>query len=223
MAAVIWKQISTPAPRSNCLCALCLIEETTWLRRGSIRRSIFSKTCNFQRKKSRTCGNSPCLPVRAAISSNISHSSFFRRRVGDAGGHCGFSRRADFARHRPDCGGADCRDFLAGGDQFSDHDRQQGGARDSGGSRSERDRIRHFGAAHGMESGVLAARARSSAVARELSNVAAGHQFGIPIYGTQAHSWIMAHADEEEPSGDFSIFSPTTPCCWSIPMTFAQR
>src|ERR1700676_3595097 len=51
--------------------------------------------------------------------------------------------------------------------------------------------------AHGMESGVLAARAAVIGGCQGTSNVAAGYQFGIPIYGTQAHSWIMAHEDEE--------------------------
>jgi nicotinate phosphoribosyltransferase len=52
--------------------------------------------------------------------------------------------------------------------------------------------------AHGMESGVLAARAAIIGGCQGTSNVAAGYQFGIPVYGTQAHSWIMAHQDEEE-------------------------
>jgi nicotinate phosphoribosyltransferase len=52
--------------------------------------------------------------------------------------------------------------------------------------------------AHGIESGVLAARAAVIGGCQGTSNVSAGHQFGIPIYGTQAHSWIMAHEDEEE-------------------------
>src|SRR3981189_922485 len=52
--------------------------------------------------------------------------------------------------------------------------------------------------AHGMESGVLAARAAVIGGCQGTSNVAAGHEFGIPVYGTQAHSWIMAHEDEEE-------------------------
>ena len=42
--------------------------------------------------------------------------------------------------------------------------------------------------AHGMESGVLAARAAVIGGCQGTSNVAAGHRFGIPIYGTQAHS-----------------------------------
>ena len=52
--------------------------------------------------------------------------------------------------------------------------------------------------AHGMESGVLAARAAVIGGCQGTSNVAAGQEFGIPVYGTQAHSWIMAHEDEEE-------------------------
>ena len=57
-----------------------------------------------------------------------------------------------------------------------------------------------FGArrAHGIESGVLAARAAFIGGCRGTSNVEAGHLFGIPTYGTQAHSWIMAHETEEK-------------------------
>ena len=57
-----------------------------------------------------------------------------------------------------------------------------------------------FGArrAHGIESGVLAARAAFIGGCRGSSNVEAGCLFGIPTYGTQAHSWIMAHETEEE-------------------------
>jgi nicotinate phosphoribosyltransferase len=51
--------------------------------------------------------------------------------------------------------------------------------------------------AHGIESGLLAARAAAVGGCQGTSNVAAGHRFGIPVYGTQAHSWIMAHEDEE--------------------------
>jgi nicotinate phosphoribosyltransferase len=57
--------------------------------------------------------------------------------------------------------------------------------------------------AHGVESGVLAARAAVIGGCQGTSNVAAGYQFGIPIYGTQAHSWIMAHEDEEEAFQNF--------------------
>jgi nicotinate phosphoribosyltransferase len=62
--------------------------------------------------------------------------------------------------------------------------------------------------AHGMESGVLAARAAFIGGCQGTSNVAAGNQFGIPIYGTQAHSWIMAHEDEEEAFRRFLAIFP---------------
>ena len=52
--------------------------------------------------------------------------------------------------------------------------------------------------AHGIESGVLAARAAYIGGCQGTSNVLAGQRFSIPTYGTLAHSWIMAHEDEEE-------------------------
>src|SRR5690349_21877111 len=57
--------------------------------------------------------------------------------------------------------------------------------------------------AHGMEAGVLAARAAFIGGCEGTSNTYAGRRFGIPVYGTQAHSWIMAHDDEAEAFRDF--------------------
>ena len=62
--------------------------------------------------------------------------------------------------------------------------------------------------AHGMESGMLAARAAVIGGCLGTSNVAAGHWFGISVYGTQAHSWIMAHEDEGEAFGKFLDIFP---------------
>ena len=50
--------------------------------------------------------------------------------------------------------------------------------------------------AHGIEAGVLAARAAYIGGCEGTSNTLAGFRFGIPVFGTQAHSWIMAHRDE---------------------------
>jgi len=50
--------------------------------------------------------------------------------------------------------------------------------------------------AHGIDAGVLAARAAFIGGCQGTSNTYAGKTFGIPVYGTQAHSWIMAHQDE---------------------------
>jgi len=60
--------------------------------------------------------------------------------------------------------------------------------------------IVEFGArrAHGREAGIFAARAAWIAGCQGTSNVMAGRLFGIPTYGTQAHSWIMAYEDESE-------------------------
>ncbi|HTP43025.1 MAG TPA: nicotinate phosphoribosyltransferase, partial [Candidatus Acidoferrum sp.] len=55
-----------------------------------------------------------------------------------------------------------------------------------------------FGArrAHGSQASLLAARAASIGGCVGTSNVLAGQRFGMETYGTQAHSWVMAHADE---------------------------
>jgi len=57
--------------------------------------------------------------------------------------------------------------------------------------------------AHGAEASVLAARAAFIGGCDGTSNTLAGHRFGIPVFGTQAHSYIMAHADEADAFRDF--------------------
>ncbi len=52
--------------------------------------------------------------------------------------------------------------------------------------------------AHGPEAGVLAARAAYIGGCVGTSNVEAGFRFGIPTYGTLAHSFVMAFGDELE-------------------------
>ena len=57
--------------------------------------------------------------------------------------------------------------------------------------------------AHGIEAGVLAARAAFIGGCMGTSNTFAAKRFGIRSYGTQAHSWIMAHENEGEAFRDF--------------------
>jgi nicotinate phosphoribosyltransferase len=65
--------------------------------------------------------------------------------------------------------------------------------------------------AHGVESGVLAARAAYLAGAAGTSNTFAGQRFGVPVFGTQAHSWIMAHENEDDAFAEFvRIFGSDT-------------
>jgi len=52
--------------------------------------------------------------------------------------------------------------------------------------------------AHGAEAGLLAARATRIAGFAGTSTVLAGALYGIPIFGTMAHSYIEAHESEEE-------------------------
>jgi nicotinate phosphoribosyltransferase len=62
-----------------------------------------------------------------------------------------------------------------------------------------------FGArrAHGSQASLLAARAAAIGGCQGTSNVLAGQQFRMNTYGTQAHSWVMAHEDEEEAFRNF--------------------
>ena len=68
-----------------------------------------------------------------------------------------------------------------------------------------------FGArrAHGSEASLLAARAASIGGCEGTSNVLAGQQFGMDTYGTQAHSWVMAHENEAEAFRHFLDAFPT--------------
>jgi nicotinate phosphoribosyltransferase len=50
--------------------------------------------------------------------------------------------------------------------------------------------------AHGAEAGLLAARAAYLAGFSGTATVLAGIEFGVPVFGTMAHSYIEAHADE---------------------------
>jgi nicotinate phosphoribosyltransferase len=50
--------------------------------------------------------------------------------------------------------------------------------------------------AHGAEAGLLAARASYLAGFAGTATVLAGMQYGIPVFGTMAHSFVQAHKDE---------------------------
>jgi nicotinate phosphoribosyltransferase len=51
--------------------------------------------------------------------------------------------------------------------------------------------------AHSPAAGVLAARAAYLAGCTGTSNALAGARFGIPVFGTAAHSWVLAFPEEE--------------------------
>jgi len=62
--------------------------------------------------------------------------------------------------------------------------------------------------AHGAEAGLLAARASHIAGFTGTSTVLAGQQFGIPLFGTMAHSFIQAHDDETQAFANFAHAQP---------------
>ncbi|MBI4336050.1 MAG: nicotinate phosphoribosyltransferase [Candidatus Omnitrophica bacterium] len=62
--------------------------------------------------------------------------------------------------------------------------------------------------AHGPEAAVLAARAAYIGGCAGTSNLCAGKRFGIPVYGTMAHSWVQAFAREQEAFRGFSEVFP---------------
>ncbi|MCC8986456.1 MAG: nicotinate phosphoribosyltransferase [Candidatus Contendobacter sp.] len=62
--------------------------------------------------------------------------------------------------------------------------------------------------AHGAEAALLAARANYLAGFAGSATVLAGMQFGIPLFGTMAHSLIQAHDREEEAFERFAAAQP---------------
>ncbi len=64
--------------------------------------------------------------------------------------------------------------------------------------------------AHGTEAGLLAARAAYIGGCIGTSNVEAGYLFGIPTFGTLAHSFVMSFEDEDESFRAFLKVFPQT-------------
>lgn len=62
--------------------------------------------------------------------------------------------------------------------------------------------------AHGAEAGLLAARASYLAGFAGSATVLAGMEYGVPIYGTMAHSFVQAHKEE---SAAFEHFAQAQP------------
>ena len=62
--------------------------------------------------------------------------------------------------------------------------------------------------AHGAEAGVLAARASYLAGFAGSATVLAGFRYGVPVYGTMAHSFVQAHDDEAESFERFANAQP---------------
>ncbi|MEK6325610.1 MAG: nicotinate phosphoribosyltransferase [Acidobacteriota bacterium] len=64
--------------------------------------------------------------------------------------------------------------------------------------------------AHGTEAGLFAARAAYIGGCIGTSNVEAGHLFGVPTFGTLAHSFVMSFEDEDDAFRAFLKVLPET-------------
>jgi len=64
--------------------------------------------------------------------------------------------------------------------------------------------------AHGAEAALAVARCSYLAGAGGTSNVLAGQQYGIPIFGTMAHSYVQAHDEETAAFEAFARLYPNT-------------
>lgn len=62
--------------------------------------------------------------------------------------------------------------------------------------------------AHGAEAGLLSARASYLAGFSGTATVLAGLRYGIPIFGTMAHSYVQAHRDEAQAFEQFARSQP---------------
>lgn len=64
--------------------------------------------------------------------------------------------------------------------------------------------------AHGAEAGLLSARASYIAGFSGSATVLAGMRFGVPVFGTMAHSFVQAHASELQAFENFARSHPAT-------------
>ncbi len=62
--------------------------------------------------------------------------------------------------------------------------------------------------AHGAEAGLLSARASYVAGFAGTATVEAGRRYGVPVYGTMAHSYVLAHAGEAAAFESFARAEP---------------
>ncbi|WP_051911373.1 nicotinate phosphoribosyltransferase [Methylomicrobium agile] len=65
-----------------------------------------------------------------------------------------------------------------------------------------------FRRAHGGEAGIFAARAAYLAGFSGTATLGAGRRFGIPVFGTMAHSFVQAHPSESEAFEHFARANP---------------
>ncbi len=123
-------------------------------------------------------------PLQQEFARPTGNATLRRRCARDARRHNILSQRADTAGDCADCAGATCGNATHQPAEFSDADRLQGGTHGVDGA--------------GQAACGLRAAPRASYIAgfTGTATVLAGMQFGIPLFGTMAHSFVQAHADE---------------------------
>lgn len=62
--------------------------------------------------------------------------------------------------------------------------------------------------AHGVSAAIEGSKAAYVAGFSGSSNVAAGKQYGIPVFGSMAHSWVLNHADEYDAFVNYGRVNP---------------
>lgn len=80
--------------------------------------------------------------------------------------------------------------------------------------------VSDFGArrAHNMDAAVYGARAAYIGGAAGTATVLAGKQFGIPVGGTMAHSYVMYYQDELTAFRKYAAIYPDNCICWWTPL-----
>jgi nicotinate phosphoribosyltransferase len=66
-----------------------------------------------------------------------------------------------------------------------------------------------FRRAHGAEAGLFAARSSYLAGFSGTATVSAGRHFGMPVFGTMAHSYVQAHRSESDAFEHFALANPS--------------
>ena len=138
--------------------------------------------------------------VRAGLRGVAGGFQFHRRRACHAGRHGVLRQRADAARDRAAAAGAARRNAADQHPAFPDADRLQGGAHGAGSAGQSSWSISACAARMAPRPGCWRRGQATSRASPAPPHVLGRREFGIPLVGTMAHSFVQAHDDEATPS-----------------------